>query len=153
FLGTETILARIRAFDPAARLAQWLVRREVAEKLGKYAAKGMVFWLDAVEDVRVQRFLHDLIVKRLESTALAQLSGELLDVLTQNDRHQRMLDRSLRLAGALLRLKATRVLLAELIEKNLNALLKAINYNNSIGNYVARKIVVGVTRYLREVAA
>src|SRR4051812_26620732 len=153
FLGTGTILARIRTFDPAARLASWLVKTDSAEALGTYVAKGMAFWLDAVEDQRVQRFLHDVVVARLQSANVAQLSGELLDVLTQNNRHQQLFDRTIRLAGALLRRQTTRTMLADLIEKNLNALMKAINYNNVIGNYLARKLVVGLARYLKEVAA
>ncbi|MEO7726772.1 MAG: DUF445 domain-containing protein [Burkholderiales bacterium] len=153
FLGTATILARIRTFDPAAKLAAWLVKRDAAEMVGTYAAKGMAFWLDAVEDVRVQRFLHDAVVARLKTADLSRLSGELLDVLTQNGRHQQVLDRVLKLANALLRRQATREMLAELIEKNLNAMLRAVNYNNVIGTFVARKLVVGLTRFLKEVAA
>jgi uncharacterized membrane-anchored protein YjiN (DUF445 family) len=153
FLGTATILARIRTFDPAARLALWLVKRESAETLGTYAAKGMVFWLDAVEDLRVQRFLHDAVVARMKTANVAQLGGELLDVLTQNGRHQQLLDRTVRLAGALLRREATRMMLADLVEKNLNALMKAVNYDNVIGKYLARKLVVGLAHYLKEVAA
>jgi uncharacterized membrane-anchored protein YjiN (DUF445 family) len=53
----------------------------------------------------------------------------------------------------LLRRKGTRALLAELIEKNLNAVLRALNFKNVIGNYLARKLVVGLARFLKEVAA
>ena len=153
FLGTETILARIRTFDPGARLATWLVKRDVAEMLGTYAAKGLAFWLAAVEDQRVQRFLHDTLVARLKTADLSRVSGELLDVLTQNGRHQQLLDKSIRVVRALLRNSATRAMLAELIEKNLNSLVRALNYYNIIGNYVARKLVVGLAQYLKEVGA
>ncbi len=152
FLGTETILSRIRDFDPAARLAQWLVKRDIADMLGTYAAKGMAFWLDAVEDLRVQRFLHEAIVSRMKTADLSRLSGELLDVLTQNGRHQQIFHKSLRLARAMLRRETTRTMLAGLIEKNLNSLMQAINYNNVVGNYVARKLVVGLAQFLKEVA-
>jgi len=153
FLATDTILGRIRAFDPGARLAEWLAKREVAGMLGAYAAKGMVFWLDAVEDRRVQRFLHDTIVAQLKSMDFAHLSGDLLDALTQNGRHQRLLDKSLKLASALMRRKETRRTLANLIGTDLNGLLKAINYNNFIGDYAARKVALGIARFVKDVAA
>src|SRR5881227_2338856 len=37
FLGTGTILERIRTFDPAAKLAAWLVQRDSAQTLADYA--------------------------------------------------------------------------------------------------------------------
>ena len=152
FLGTDTILERIRAFNPAARLAAWLVNRNGAQMLVDYAARGMLFWLEAIEDLRVQRFVHDIVAARLKSIDLARMSGELLGVLTQHGRHQQLLDRTLRVVGALLRRKGTRALLAELIEKNLNAMLRALNFKNVIGHYLARKLVVGIARFLQEVA-
>ncbi len=152
FLGTETILARIRAFDPGARLGLWLGKPDVAGMVGGYTAKGMAFWLDAVEDTRVQRFLHDAVIGQLESVDVARVGGELLDFLTQDRRHQQLLDKSLRLVSALVRRRSTRKALAQLIETDLNGMLRAINYNNVIGNYAARKVVVGIARFLQEVA-
>ncbi len=152
FLGTNTILGRVRAFDPAARLSQWLAQPDVAQMLGAYSAKGLIFWLDAVEDQRVQRFLHDVVVARLESVDLARFSGDLLDLLTHNRRHQQLLDTALRLLANLVNQKDTRRALAELIETELNATLKAINYDNFIGKYAARKLVVGATAFLKDVA-
>src|SRR3954462_7518509 len=58
FLGPATILERIRTFHPAAKLAGWLVQHHSAQTLGDYAARGLLFWLEAVEDQRVQRFVH-----------------------------------------------------------------------------------------------
>ena len=152
FLGTALIIERIRAFDPGARLAHWLAKRDVAEMVATYTAKGMVFWLDAVEDRRVQRFLQDTVVERLKSADLARFAGELLDVLTHDNRHQQLLDKSITLFSAMLRHKATRKTIAERIEADLSAFLKALNYNNFIGHYVARKVVVGAARYLKDVA-
>ena len=152
FLATDTIIARIRTFDPAARLAQWLVKRDVADMLGVYAAKAIAFWLDAVEDHRVQRFLHDAIVAQLRSMDLARLSGDLLDALTQDGRHQRLLDKALKLGSRLMGRKTTLTALADLIATDLNGMLKAINYNNFIGDYAAKRVVLGAARFLKDVA-
>jgi uncharacterized membrane-anchored protein YjiN (DUF445 family) len=153
FLGTQTIVERIRSFDPAGRMASWLAQRDSAHIIGNYAARGLLFWLEAMEDLRVQRFVHDMVTARFKSIDLARTTGELLDVLTQHGRHQQLLDKSLRLAGAMLRRKAMRALLAELIEKNLNPMLRALNFKNAISDYLARKLVVGLARFMKEVAA
>src|SRR5206468_12701764 len=84
---------------------------------------------------------------------LARLSGELLEVLTRQGRHQQLLDRAMRMVRVLLRRQATRALLAGLIGKNLNSMLRALNFKNVIGHYVARKFVVGVAKFLKEVDA
>lgn len=91
FLGSATILERIQAFDPAARLAEWLSRRESAEKLGGYVVRALRYGLEVIEDQRVQRFIHESVVTRLGKVDFASLGGQLLDVLTEHGRHQELL--------------------------------------------------------------
>jgi uncharacterized membrane-anchored protein YjiN (DUF445 family) len=82
----------------------------------------------------------------------ARLAGEVLAVLTEDDKHQLLLDRVIRRARALLRLKSTREAVAARIAAELDAFLKAVNYNNFIGRFAARKLVAGIARFLNEVA-
>src|SRR5262249_34432542 len=65
FLGTATVLERIQSYDPAAKLAQWLSRRECAEKVGIYAVKALRYGLRVIEDERVQNFIYRVVVARL----------------------------------------------------------------------------------------
>jgi uncharacterized membrane-anchored protein YjiN (DUF445 family) len=65
FLGTQAILDRITAFNPAAKLASWLATRDNATSVGYHSARAIAFWLDAVEDERVQRFLRETLLARL----------------------------------------------------------------------------------------
>ena len=88
FLGTATIVERIRAFAPATRLANWLAQRESAQLFSDYAARGVLFWLDAIEDARVQRFVHEVATARLQTLDVARVAGDLLDVLTRHGRSE-----------------------------------------------------------------
>jgi uncharacterized membrane-anchored protein YjiN (DUF445 family) len=151
FLGTDTILARITEFNPALHLAIALSRVHVAENIGGLTAKGIAFWLNALEDDRVQRFLHETLKTRLETMDVARLAGNLLDFLTYDDRHQQLLDKCITMVRVLLRHKSTREELADRIESQLNWFLKTVNFSNVIGKFAAKKLVSGAMKFLSEV--
>ena len=151
FLGTDTILARIREFNPASQLTIALSRIDIAEKLGGLTAQGIAFWLNALEDERVQRFLHETVRARLETISLAQLAGNLLDFLTYDNKHQQLLDWIITMLRVFLRRKSTREELAERVQSQLNWFLKTVNFENVIGKFAAKKLVSGVASFLSEV--
>ena len=155
FLGTAAVLERIRSYDPAARLAQWLSRRESAETLGGYVVRALRYGLAVIEDQRVQRFIHETVVARLEKVDFAALGGELLDVLTQRGRHQELLNEAIRQVRVLLEDEASRQKFAELIAKEFEGLRKyflyAVNVDEIIGTFSAKKLISAITRLLEEV--
>jgi len=57
FLGTEQVLAKLRGFDAAGRLAAWLARPESAGKLGEWGVLVARYALGAFDDARVRDFL------------------------------------------------------------------------------------------------
>lgn len=155
FLGSATILERIRVFDPAARLAEWLSRRESAEKLGGYVVRALRYGLEVIEDQRVQRFIHESVVARLGKVDFASLGGELLNVLTEHGRHQELLNEAIRQARMLLKDEASQRRIAELIARELEGLRKyflyAVNVDEIIGTFSAKKLISAITRLLEEV--
>ena len=155
FLGTAAVLERIRSYDPAARLAQWLSRRESAEKFGGYVVRALRYGLEVIEDQRVQRFIHETVVARLEKVDFAALGGELLDVLTQHGRHQELLKEAIRQVRMLLEDEASRQKFAELVAKEFKGLRKyllyTVNVDEIIGTFSARKLISAITRLLEEV--
>ena len=155
FLRTEVILEKIRAFDPAARLAEWLSLRESGERLGSYAAKALGYGLDAIEDRRVHRFIHESVVAQLERIDFARLAGQLLDVLTQGGRHQQLLDASIHQLRILLEDEAVQQRIAALIAREFEQwpkyLLDMVKVDKLIGAYSAKKLVSGVARLLAEI--
>ncbi len=155
FLGTDTIVERIAAFDPAARLANWLSQRDSAQRLGGYALRTVAYGLEAIEDQRVQRFIHATLAARLEKLDFARLGGELLDVMTQNGRHQQLLDGLIRQLTVLLDDAATQEKIAGMVAKEFAAwrmaLLNFVNVDEMIGTFSAKKLVSAVTRLLQEV--
>lgn len=154
FLRTEVILQRIRAFDPAAKLAEWLSKPESAQLLGAYSTRAMAFAMKAVGDERFLRFAQNTVVSRLERMDFSKLSGELLDVLTQNRRHQELLDGAILQLRTLLSEEETQEKIAALIAREFDswrkALLGAVKVDELIGTFSARKLVGAVARLLDE---
>jgi uncharacterized membrane-anchored protein YjiN (DUF445 family) len=157
FLRTDVILQRIRAFDPAARMAQWLSRPESGAVLGAYGVRALGFGLKAIEDQRVHHFIHDAVVARLEQIDFSIAGGELLDVMTQGGRHQQLLDETLHQLKVLLGEAVTQEKVAELIAKEFKGwrkyLFGAVPIDEMIGSYSAKKLVAAVARLLDEVDA
>ena len=102
FLGTDTLVQKIRSFDPAQKIAGWLSAGKNADLLADKMLPMLLNGLDFIDDARVQRALREAVQQRLERLDLSQTIGRLLDILTEDNRHQLLLNQALhKLAGAL----------------------------------------------------
>jgi len=127
FLSSAAVVARMAAFRPAETLCRWLVRRENAETLAAYATRLVSYALTAVDDERVRGFLARVVTDALGRADVATALAQLLDVLTENERHHALLDEALAGLDELLAREATRRFIAEEVRKSSPALLRAIN--------------------------
>src|SRR5688500_8464204 len=57
FLGTPQLLAKLRQFDAAARIADWLADARHASQLAEHLSGVLRYAVDALDDARVRRFL------------------------------------------------------------------------------------------------
>ena len=113
FLSSEAVVARISAFRPAHTLCQWLLRRENAETLAAYVTRLVTYALGAVEDERVRAFLSRTVAAELRKADVAGAIAQVLDVLTEHERHHALLDEALAGLDALLAREDTRRFIAE----------------------------------------
>ena len=95
FLSGEAVVARIAAFRPARTLCGWLVRPRNADMLGGYFARMLSYVLGAVDDRRARAFLVRSVAQAARRADLASALAQLLDVLTENQRHHALLDEAL----------------------------------------------------------
>jgi len=156
FLRTEVVLQRIREFNPGRRLAQWLSQRESAEAVAGYGVRAISYALQSVEDERVHRFLHGVLIARLRQIDAAPLAGRVLDLLVQDGRHQQLLDRLLRQLRVLLAEEDVQDKIAALIAREFEGwrrFLLGMQIDVSIGEYSGRKLASAITRLLDEVEA
>ena len=149
FLETERVLAKLRSFDPAGRLAAWLSQPRHAEQVGQHLAAAARYGLTALDDERVQHFIRDTLVARLEQVDVSHLSGQLLDVLTANGRHQAMLDEVLKQISTLVQDEAVQQKIADVIAAEVRY-LRYLGLDNIAGQLATSKIVAGVGRVIGE---
>src|SRR4051812_42651365 len=57
FLAPQTVVMRIRQFNPALRLAEWLFKPANVDRLATYATKTLLYAVSALDDARVRHFL------------------------------------------------------------------------------------------------
>lgn len=96
FLTPDAIVARVRSARVTRRLAAWLADPRNAERLARYAADAAVTGADLLRDEEVHQAIEDAARKRLDTTPLAPLAGRTLELLTEDGRHQEVLEVVLR---------------------------------------------------------
>lgn len=115
FLSKETLVSKMRDWEPAQRIASWLSSKEKADFLADKTVRVLAGALEFVDDARVGKLLRNSIYQRMEELDLGDLIGQLMDVLTHNNQHQAMLDVGLRRISTVLDEPGTRKQLATVI--------------------------------------
>ena len=99
FLAPAALLEKLRVFDPAHRLGQWLAQPAQSRMLAHMARGWMQQALDLLDETAVRRAIQRFVVERLQQWNAAETAGEVLALLTTDGRHQRLLDEGLQKLG------------------------------------------------------
>jgi len=151
FLSAEAIVAKIAQIGPAAKLREWLLKRENAEKIAALAARFLSYGMGVFEDERVRRFVHATVTSKLKEIDVAGAAGQILDLLTENRRHHAVLNEVLRLVDEAMARQETRDYIAQAIAAE-SPLIDAIRKMGwQLDETIALKIVNGVARAIEEV--
>jgi len=92
FLATDVVVAKLRAWNPAAHLCGFLIERHNADSLARGLSRVVSESLDFVEDERVQKVLREALDSRIEKFDLSSSAAVLIDSLRKDSRHQVVLD-------------------------------------------------------------
>ena len=95
FLSHEVLGAKLRAAALSRRAAEWLSRPENGQALARHAAGAVQGATTVVRDEDVHAFLDRTVIEPLASRPIAPVLAKGLELLTENDRHQQLLDRML----------------------------------------------------------
>jgi uncharacterized membrane-anchored protein YjiN (DUF445 family) len=114
--------------------------------------------LDLIDDVRVASLLRRTVHQRLVQIDLGRLAGQLLDMLTEDRRHQALLDAGLRRMASILDDADTRKTVAGVIVdiagREYPTLFKIIDTVSSTEEFslrIANAIVEGVNRWMHDI--
>jgi uncharacterized membrane-anchored protein YjiN (DUF445 family) len=149
FLGTPQVLAKLREFDAAARLAGWLADERHAQQIAQHLAAAARYLLSTLDDERVRHFLRSTVLDKLGQIDVSALAGEVLALLTADRRHQALLDELLRQLAALLEEEAIQEKVAEVVASELKV-LRLVGLDAVAGRIATRKLVSGLGNLIGE---
>ena len=115
FLDPDTLIAKLAAYDPAARLSNWL--RDPA-RAGQWVRQLQVWalgTLNAFDDERLQRAVQALVMEKARQWNAASTTGEVLGLLTREGRHHELLDAGLRKVGDYISTEEVKAVVAGLL--------------------------------------
>jgi len=152
FLSDAQVLDKLERLDASRRLAIWLAAPRHAERVGSYAAEALVYGLSVLDDERVRAFFRRAVLQRLEAVDVAPLAGRVLAVLTEDGRHQRLLDGVLQQLAHMLDDDAVKQAIAEVVAVEVKY-LRFVGLDHVAGRYATEKMVAAVVRLVGEMGA
>ncbi|ANN69820.1 DUF445 domain-containing protein [Bordetella bronchialis] len=102
FLDRATLLERLKVFDPAARLGQWLADPRQARVVAGTARAWALHAMNLLDEDAVREGIHAFVVSRLREWNAARTAGDLFDLLARDGRHHALLDEALNRLAAYL---------------------------------------------------
>jgi uncharacterized membrane-anchored protein YjiN (DUF445 family) len=151
FLSPELVVMRIREFNPALRLIEWLVKPENVGRIADYASGLFMYALTAIDDARVRHFLQEAIGNSVREADLSSIAGTVLDVLTYDDRHQALLDAALAAADDVLAQEDTRAFIAGKLAQHFWVLNIAGRLGLKVNERTAQRVLDVALNLLSEV--
>lgn len=115
FLDTPSLVALIRRHEPALLIGNWFSQPENAARVGQNLVKVMSGFIELTDDSRVQGLLKRAVHKAIDKVDLTQTSAVILESMTKDNRHQKLLDSLVAQLIALLRKESTRDVIAQMI--------------------------------------
>lgn len=158
FLATDTLLEKIRSFDPAQKIASWLSIRSNSEILTDKILAMLLKGLDFIDDERVQTALRSAVQTNVQQMDLGKTLGNLLSILTQDNRHQQLLNEALKKIATALDDPETQKTLAGMIIEvsgreypNLLQMLGMVTNTDEFSLKIASSLVASINRWLHDI--
>ena len=157
FLATEVLIAKLKELNPAGLLSRYLTSRHNADTLARGLTRVISESLDFLDDERVQKVLRAAMSDRIEKFDLSTSAGMLLDTLKKDNRHQVVLDETLRRLGDWLSTPESQdkiaIALDTWCDTEYPLLSKFIPNRSGFAKSAGEKIVKRINEYLQAVNA
>jgi uncharacterized membrane-anchored protein YjiN (DUF445 family) len=146
FLSREVIAARLDGLHIAERIARWISDPTNSVRIAHHVATGLAGTAQVLRDEDVQAMIDRAVVTRVRKTQVAPVLGNVLSLLTADNRHQELLDEALRLVS-------------EGVSRNEELIRQRIREESpwwlpeAVDDRIHDKVVVAIENTLRQVAA
>jgi uncharacterized membrane-anchored protein YjiN (DUF445 family) len=157
FLASDTLIAKLREYNPAEHLAAYLMSRENADGLARGLTRLCAESLDFIDDERVQTLVRAALNNRLEGFDVSSSAGAIIETLRKDNRHQAVLDDLLRRAAVWLATDEAQTRLAnsidDLCRKEYPILAAFIPNRDQFARGAGEKIARRINNFIQEVNA
>jgi uncharacterized membrane-anchored protein YjiN (DUF445 family) len=144
FLTRAVIQARLQNLHAGERVASWIANPENARVVARQAAKALAAGAQVLRDDDVQALIDRSVEEGIRRARIAPIAGKLLSVVTENNRHQELLDEAL-------------VLIARTVEQNHDVIRDRVERESpwwvptAVDRKIYEKIVTSIERTLVEI--
>ncbi len=145
FLSRDVIVHKLRSVGAARKMAEWLARPENAHTLSQHTSAAITGLIQVLRDEDVQELIDQSITTRVRKTQVAPLMGQVLGVVTAENRHQELLVAALRM-------------IARVVDENRDVLRSRIGeetpwwFPTAVDDRIYQKVVAGIEHTLHEVS-
>jgi len=157
FLASESLIAKLRVYNPAEQLAVYLMSRDNAAGLARGLTRLCADSLDFIDDERVQSFLRSALNSRIDRFDASTSAGQILEALRKGNRHQVVLDDLLQRCAGWLAGEEAQARLARAIEdmaaKEYPLLMAFMPNKDQFARGAGEKIVRRINAYIQEINA
>lgn len=149
FLAPGPVRAKLAEVDFAAQVASWLSDRQRSSALADFVAARAPQMLAAIDDTGLKAFAARRIIEQVDRVPIAPLAAGVLESMTADRRHQRLLDEMLGALGGLFNDEQTLGSMRDKIRAELPSLFNLFRADA----YLLGKIVASAGSFLDEVRA
>ncbi len=157
FLASDTLITKLREYNPAGHLADYLMSRDNSAGLARGLTRLCADSLDFIDDERVQQFLQAALNSRIDRFDVSTSAATVLDALRKSNRHQAVLDDLLQRCAGWLATEEAQARLARAIEdmaaKEYPLLMAFMPNKDQFARGAGEKIVKRINAYIQEVNA
>jgi uncharacterized membrane-anchored protein YjiN (DUF445 family) len=158
FLDPPTLLAKLTVFNPAARLGDWLGQPDNARRLSAPARELALEALNLLDEQSVRQAMHQAVAERFAAWDASATGAEVLGVLTQDGRHNELLDMALAKVSDHLKQPEIKQKVADLLlrhaRKEWPTLIKvvdAVKSVDSLADTLSDRVALALVHELQEV--
>ncbi|HEV8612844.1 MAG TPA: DUF445 domain-containing protein [Gemmatimonadales bacterium] len=99
FLARDAVAAKLRAMHVIERVARWVAVPENGQRVASQVASGVAKTLEALPDEQIRELIQQGAMDRIRATRVAPVLGKTLALVVAGDRHQELLNQTIRLAA------------------------------------------------------
>ena len=146
FLSRETLAAELRAIRLSERVSRWLTDPENSNRIAKQMVTGLAKTIEAMPEGEIRDLIKKSAVARLQEVRIAPVFGNVLTLITTENRHQELLNDVIRMVG-------------QAIQDNRDSIRERIRQKSpwwvpgAVDEAIYRKLLVAIEDLLKEVQA